>query len=492
MTRNQVWHQDSQGIVDNAEIFDLFGWQLIAADFNDDKIDDLAISVFGESVGNITNAGAVNVIYGSNSGLTATNNQVWHQNSLGINGEAEDGDNFGTSLTAADFDGDGIADLAVSAFGEDIGNVQDGGSVNAIYGSNSGLAATDSQLWTQNSPGISGNAEDFDNFGASLVAGDFNGDGLGDLAISAASEGVGDIESAGAVNIIYGSSSGLTATDSQVWTQNSPGISGDAEELDLFGTDLSAGDFNGDGIADLAISSANEGVGDIESAGAVNIIYGSSSGLTATDSQLWTQNSSGISGSAEELDLFGTSLTAGDFNGDKIKDLAIAAANEDLGDIEGAGAVNIIYGSSSGLTATDSQVWTQNSPGISGDAEDFDNFGASLAAADFNGDGIEDLAVGSPNESVGDLQFAGTVNIIYGSDTGLAATDNQVWTQNSPGISGEVEDFDNFGASLTTGDFNGDGFADLAIGVAGENIGNVELAGAVQILYGSASGLTAL
>ena len=49
---------------------------------------------------------------------------------------------------------------------------------------------------------------------------------------------------------------------------------------------------------------------------------------------------------------------------------------------------------------------------------------------------------------------------------------------------------DQFGAVLTTGDFNGDGYADLAVGVPGEDVGSISDAGAVHVLYGSVSGLT--
>ena len=98
--------------------------------------EDLAIGVHLEDIGTTEDAGAVNVIYGSHSGLTAEGNQIWHQDSAGIAGSAEAGDLFGRSLAAGDFNGDGCDDLS-------IGGVLDGryGSRNFIYGSHSGLTA---------------------------------------------------------------------------------------------------------------------------------------------------------------------------------------------------------------------------------------------------------------------------------------------------------------------------------------------------------------
>src|SRR5688500_7038780 len=102
---------------------------------------------------------------------------------------------------------------------------------------------------------------------------------------------------------------------------------------------------------------------------------------------------------------------------------------------------------------------------------------ALLAAviADFNGDTFGDLAVGVPLEDLGGLADAGAVNVIYGTAAGLSATAtvDQFWNQNSADIDDAAEAGDAFGESLATGDFNDDGFSDLAIGVPGEDIGAI-------------------
>ena len=496
MSRNQIWHQDSTDIFGNAEEFDFFGFSLTAGDFNGDRTSDLVVGVYGENISDIEDVGAVNVILGSAAGLTTTDNQIWTQNSPGIMGEAGSAERFGGSAIAGDFNGDSISDLAISATGENLGDLSNVGGVNIIYGSGNGLTPIGNQFWTQDSNDIAGNAEDGDKWGKILAAGDFNGDGADDLAIGAEDEDIGDVIDAGAVNIIYGSmvsrgSAGLTATNNHVWHQNSLGIVGTSENGDKWGKSLAVEDFNGDGADDLAVGVADEDIGDVVDAGAVNIIYGSDAGLTAMDNQIWTQDSPEIIGNLENADRWGESLAAGDFNGDGIGDLAVGVADEDIGDVVDAGAVNIIYGSDTGLTATNNQVWHQNSTDIIGNAENLDNFGSSLAVGDFNGDGKDDIAIASLFESIGDVELAGAVNVIYGSDAGLTATDNQIWHQDSLGIAGNFEDFDSFGSSLSAGDFNNDGFADLAIGSPSDSINDISNAGAVNIIYGSESGLSA-
>ncbi|NEO67375.1 MAG: hypothetical protein F6J98_46305 [Moorea sp. SIO4G2] len=108
---------------------------------------------------------------------------------------------------------------------------------------------------------------------------------------------------------------------------------------------------------------------------------------------------------------------------------------------------------------------------------------------DFNNDGYDDLAVGSPYEDINSITDGGSVNIIYGSVFGLTTTGNQFWSQDVSRVNDIAEEYDNFGASLGVQDFNGDGYDDLAIGVPGEDLGGILDSGATQILYGSVSGL---
>ncbi|MBK8046254.1 MAG: FG-GAP repeat protein [Anaerolineales bacterium] len=110
---NQIWTQNTFGVLDVAEANDLFGMALTVGDFNGDNRDDLAIGVPNEDWGAVADAGAVNVLYGAAGGLSAVNNQFWSQTTAGVLDVVEAGDAFGRSLAAGDFNSDGRDDLAV-------------------------------------------------------------------------------------------------------------------------------------------------------------------------------------------------------------------------------------------------------------------------------------------------------------------------------------------------------------------------------------------
>jgi hypothetical protein len=208
---------------------------------------------------------------------------------------------------AADFDNDGFADLAVGVSAEDVGAIGDAGAVNVLYGAAGGLTGAGSQLFTQASPEVAGIAEDGDSFGYALAAGDLDGDGFVDLAIGVPGEDTA-INGVGAVNVLYGGVDGLGGAGSQLFTQASPGMVGTAEDGDQFGQALAVGDFDGDGVADLAVGVPGEGLGATSSAGAVNVLYGGADGLSGAGSQLFTQDSPELPDTAEDSDQFGAAL----------------------------------------------------------------------------------------------------------------------------------------------------------------------------------------
>src|SRR5437899_991792 len=197
------------------------------------------------------------------------------------------------SVAVGDFNGDGFADLAIGAPGEDGG----AGIVHILYGSSDGLTSDHSQFWRQGSPGIGDHSESGDYFGFSLACCDFNHDGFDDLVIGA----YGEDHGSGIVHILYGSSSGLTSDHRQIWSQGSHGIGDHSVRGDYFGFSLACCDFNHDGFDDLAVGAPGEDQG----AGVVLVLYGSSDGLTSDHHQYWRQGSNGILGHYDSGDHFG-------------------------------------------------------------------------------------------------------------------------------------------------------------------------------------------
>ncbi len=488
-----------------------FGHALAIADFDGDGFADVAVGVPGQS----DSSGQVDVMYGSASGLTGSGqDQRWTQDSSGLTSSPEYPDQFGWSLAAGDFNGDGFADLAIGAPFESVGNnaIENAGAVQVLYGSANGLTAVGNQVLIQGNGGLAGTAEDGDTFGRALAAGDFNGDGRDDLAVGVPLENVNGVVNAGAVQIIYGSAGGLAANagpGNHILFQGLGALKGDLETDDWFGQELAAGDFNGDGRADLAVGVPFDSVGGVENAGAVQVLYGSPGGLGATDHFItqsgFLPGGEDIIGAMEEYDEFGRALAVGDFNDDGRDDLAIGVPSEsdEAIDVELNGAVHILYGSAAGLSAAGNQFITQSGiqPGganIIGLPEYSDFFGGSLAAGDFDGDGRVDLAIGAPIEGLatGPVEGAGAVHILYGTFNGLAAGGNQLFHQDTDSIGETAEEGDHFGSVLAAGDLNGDGTADLVVGVPGERLDDDKAdpavdAGVIQSIYGTSSGLTA-
>ena len=108
---------------------------------------------------------------------------------------------------------------------------------------------------------------------------------------------------------------------------------------------------------------------------------------------------------------------------------------------------------------------------------------------DFNGDGYGDVAIGAPGEDVGSVANAGSVTVMYGSATGTTPTGSQVWTQDVEGVPGSPGTGDQFGYSVSSGDYNGDGYADLAVGANTKKVGSTKKQGSVTVIFGGPGGL---
>ncbi|CAM5727013.1 hypothetical protein SVIOM74S_00667 [Streptomyces violarus] len=148
---------------------------------------------------------------------------------------------------------------------------------------------------------------------------DFNGDGYGDVAFAAPYAKVDGKGMAGYVAVVYGGATGLDPAKRTVVSQNTAGVPGAAEAEDTFGDALAVADLNGDGYTDLAVGSSGEDVGTDTDGGSVTVLWGSASGL---------KNGTSVKDPAVSgHDHWGRLLTAGDFDGDGKKDLAVGTGS---------------------------------------------------------------------------------------------------------------------------------------------------------------------
>lgn len=267
-------------------------------------------------------------------------------------------------------------------------------------------------------PGTSG---DDHGFGYRMFARDLDSDGLTDLAL-VTNEALAATINSGSVIVLWGRTGGVTG-------QGSVRLPAPADAT--VGANLTAGDFDGDGKTDLMMSHSDDY--DLRS-----VLYGpfTRAGAPAREQQLTmfsTDNSM-------------ISTAAGDFNGDGIDDLCTFYAYE-----EHAEGGKLWLGTEHGLSAKSTPLPSA----------------AATAVGDFDKDGKADLATRViPNGITEDLPYdAGSVKIYYGSASGPSTTRTKTITQNTTGVPGVSEKGDQFGARLNAGDVNGDGYADLAVGV---------------------------
>ncbi len=295
-----------------------------------------------------------------------------------------------------------------------------------------------------------GTSEANDRLGQALATGDFDGDGYADVAVGAPDEDRGSGTNAGAVIVYRGTSVGLVAWDLIVEGDFSSAETYGSNER--FGAAVAAGDFDGDGIDDLAVGAPGEA-----GAGAVYVFRGSPRGLSGL--RKLTQSGTAID-TDESGDRFGAALAFGHLTGLDEEVLAVGAPGETNPGLLGGSVRN-------GAVYLFQQVggvlhWpTRLSVALAGSGEEY---GAALAIADLDGNGKDDLAVGAP----GALSGAGRVQVYQGrlpTENPLAWSAMVDWVQTvsrSGGVAG-----DKLGAALTIGDFSSVAGSELAIGAPG-------------------------
>jgi D-alanyl-D-alanine carboxypeptidase len=402
--------------------------------------------------------------------------------------QLESNDQFGSALAAGDFDGDGFDDLAIGSPTETLSGLASAGGVTVVYGSKWGLTHVGA---THRSAAVVGGFLDAGaEFGRALVAGDFDGDGIDDLAIGAPGEDISGTIRAGRVYVVHGSLFGLDASADTILSESHGG--GSIEADDEFGACLAAGDFNLDGRDDLAIGAPGEDAG----AGTVFEFHGSANGITRVGAHFFKQ--ADLGGTNTAGDRFGTSLASGNFAGSDHPDLAVGAPQRTANFQAGAGVVYLILGSGSGLVSAGALPYSGASH--AGGAEAAAHFGAALAGGHFFASTYQSLAIGEPERNVGATIDAGQVVTVRGGAAGLDFGVGGVRVLTQVANDG-AEASDHFGAVLAAADRRGfavaswgaDGFDELAVGTPEENgaLQSQVNVGLVQIFRGTSSGPTA-
>lgn len=353
---------------------------------------------------------------------------------------------FGFSVAYGNFKSI-YGDIVVGAPYYDDGQ-EDEGKVFVYYGTSSGHPTTPDWTAQSNYTGAV--------FGYSLAAGKLDGEDRDDLIVGAQNYASGSL---GGVFVWFGGSTGLGANGTP---SNADWQKTGSSSTSGFGMSVAAGDFDGDGYADLVVGAP------WQSGGKVYVFNGSESGPSSSAN--WTATASGD---------FGRSVAwAGDVNGDGYGDIIIGAPGYTNGQT-GEGAAFIWHGSSSGLTpnpGTGSNMarrLEKNQPSA--------QFGYAVASGNVNGDEYSDVIVGAPTFDNPESN-EGMVFVYQGSSSGIPSTES--WSAQSDQASAQ------FGFSVACLDltFLNDGYADVIVGAPYYDYVNANC-GMVLVWYGDSTGL---
>jgi hypothetical protein len=415
-----------------------FGYSVASAgDVNGDGYADAIVGAPYYDNGQVAE-GKVFFYSGGPSGLTNAPTWVWESNQANAL--------FGAAVAGAgDINGDGYDDVLVGAPWFDGPEVNEG-SVFPFLGSAFGLNPAPTIESNQSSAFL----------GTSLSsAGDVDGDGYAEVALGAPFFDVGSFVDAGRLWVCKGSAAGIV----QPCTWNADG----GQNGEQMGSASAAGDFNRDGYSDLLIGAPGYDF-IYGQEGRVLIYLGGSGGLAS--GPVWQRSGNGVSQAGADINLGHAVAAVGDVNGDGYGDWVVGAP----GGLRNGGppyeGVAVLYYGAANLTGVFETWFTEG-------GQDHAGYGTAVAAAgDVNGDGYDDFAVGARDWDEGGSTSQGKLWLYLGSPFGVST--GASWTQTG-GVTNQ------FAASISAGDFDGDGFSDLLVGAPYESLSK----GAAHVYYGN-------